>query len=563
MAGKNQVTLTFAGDNDQLKKVFGEVGDAADKAATEVGQASDKMASELGGATKRMSDDVRKSAESFDRAAEATDTLDTRAMGFRDTVTGVQDSVVGLSRILKGDLSADALFVAGAGVGDLASGFTNLLIPGIKSTVGWLGRAKDATLAFVTTARGATLALGAVGVAIGAVVLAYQAFQRSSQEVEVSTDKLVVDLERLARTGRATGEIVKLFGDDASELRGHLESLDPSLRESTSAWESFLDAVRVERAESDELRDYLSELDSGLAQIVESGGDGTAALQAWAEWLGLSEEELQHVIDALPQYRQELERAEERQRDQERAILDTIDTLEEYADTLRAQTDPLFGFINAQEGVTEAQQNVNQALEEFGADSPQYRQALIDLANAELDLHYSAIDAGQAMDQNLIPALQQLVDDGVLSADAFEVLTQEIQSAEQAAHEADGTRFRLYQELVTRYTVIGQPPMLNSGGQMQFHHQGGHAVPGYTWVGERGPELMKMDQTTEILNNSTSRRLASQSGSMSDQQSVVISVERGGGSSTEQQVSSMVLHLLRTGALRLNVQNNKVVAGVS
>lgn len=122
---KNQVTLTFAGDSTKLEQAFDEVGQSA----------------------KDMGDDVKTSGQSFDRVGEATDALDTKAMGFRDTITGVQDSVVGFGKVLKGDFSGEALFTAGAGVGDLASGFTNLLVPSMKSAVTWLGKTKVGILA--------------------------------------------------------------------------------------------------------------------------------------------------------------------------------------------------------------------------------------------------------------------------------------------------------------------------------------------------------------------------------------------------------------------------------
>lgn len=127
--GKNEVTLTFAGDSDKLEKAFDDVGASAKGMSDKVDSAGKDVES------------------SFDRAGEATDTLDTRAMGFRDTITGVQDSMLGFSQILKGEFSGEALLLAGMGVGDLASGFTNFLIPSLKSTVGWLGKTKLGMLA--------------------------------------------------------------------------------------------------------------------------------------------------------------------------------------------------------------------------------------------------------------------------------------------------------------------------------------------------------------------------------------------------------------------------------
>jgi hypothetical protein len=54
-------------------------------------------------------------------------------MGFRDTITGVQDSMTGFQGLLgnrqPGQTFADSLLQVGQGVGDLASGFANFLVP--------------------------------------------------------------------------------------------------------------------------------------------------------------------------------------------------------------------------------------------------------------------------------------------------------------------------------------------------------------------------------------------------------------------------------------------------
>src|SRR5690606_9840781 len=60
------------------------------------------------------------------------DALDTRAMGFRDTMTGVQDTMKGVGEIAKGNLF-EGFFTLGMGIGDLASGFANFLIPAMKN----------------------------------------------------------------------------------------------------------------------------------------------------------------------------------------------------------------------------------------------------------------------------------------------------------------------------------------------------------------------------------------------------------------------------------------------
>jgi phage-related protein len=83
---------------------------------------------------KSAEDGARKLGDGFDKAGERADDLDTKAMGFRDTLTGVQDTMLGTKQIAEGDL-AGGLLTLGMGVGDLASGFANLLIPLGKTAV--------------------------------------------------------------------------------------------------------------------------------------------------------------------------------------------------------------------------------------------------------------------------------------------------------------------------------------------------------------------------------------------------------------------------------------------
>lgn len=123
MAGNN-VTLTFAGDSTQLESAFDRVGSAA----------------------RSMDRDVRASADGFDRVGQAADDVDTRAMGFRDTLTGVQDGMEGV-KVAQDGIGFEALLLMGFAIGDLASGLYNFLIPAMKSGVRWLRATRVGTLA--------------------------------------------------------------------------------------------------------------------------------------------------------------------------------------------------------------------------------------------------------------------------------------------------------------------------------------------------------------------------------------------------------------------------------
>lgn len=108
------VKLTFAGDSSSLDKTMANVGSSADS-----------MSKKVGGSSKDLH-------EGFDRVGERFDDLDTKAMGFRDSLTGVQDTSAGLSEIMKGNLF-EGFLTLGAGLGDLGSAFYNLIIPAMKS----------------------------------------------------------------------------------------------------------------------------------------------------------------------------------------------------------------------------------------------------------------------------------------------------------------------------------------------------------------------------------------------------------------------------------------------
>ncbi|MEV6348574.1 hypothetical protein [Actinoplanes sp. NPDC051851] len=111
MAG-NTVQITFAGDTQSAEKAFDRVGAGA----------------------RDMGRKVEESGDAFDRAGERADAVDTKAMGFRDTLTGIQDGAAGIKRAASGDWGFETLLLLGTGVGDLASGLYNFLIPALKGT---------------------------------------------------------------------------------------------------------------------------------------------------------------------------------------------------------------------------------------------------------------------------------------------------------------------------------------------------------------------------------------------------------------------------------------------
>lgn len=116
MAGKNQVTLTLAGDGSQLEKTFGSVGDSAKR-----------MGSDVDGASR----EIREGGESLDRFGEAADGGEGKAQGFSDTLTGTKDLMSATGEIAKGNLF-EGFVMAGQGMADLSGGIASTLVPALK-----------------------------------------------------------------------------------------------------------------------------------------------------------------------------------------------------------------------------------------------------------------------------------------------------------------------------------------------------------------------------------------------------------------------------------------------
>lgn len=121
----NQITLTFAGETKNLEQSVDRVGSSM----------------------REVDESARSAGDGFDRVGEAADNVDTKAMGFRDTLTGLQDGFAGIKKINQDGLGFESLLLLGFGIGDLASGMFNFLVPAMKSAVTWMRSFSLATAA--------------------------------------------------------------------------------------------------------------------------------------------------------------------------------------------------------------------------------------------------------------------------------------------------------------------------------------------------------------------------------------------------------------------------------
>lgn len=160
MAGKNQVTLTFAGDSEKLERTLDKVGASAKKASEDVGKSSQEV------------------KDGFDRAGEAADGTYDKFDALEAVGRGTSDTMTGLGEIMSGNVLQGATDLAG-GVAALADGFAGALLPALRAGAGGFKSAALAAKAFTLSLL--TNPVFLIGAAIAALVVGIVILYKKSE----------------------------------------------------------------------------------------------------------------------------------------------------------------------------------------------------------------------------------------------------------------------------------------------------------------------------------------------------------------------------------------------
>lgn len=148
---------------------------------------------------------------------------------------------------------------------------------------------------------------GAASVAMAGFAVAQQIVGETiAKDLDPQLDALTVGLKGWASSGKASGEIAKLFGDDMSKLDTSLKGATSSSKGFGLFWEEWSSAGILKAADGSLTKSVqrIEALDKALAGLV-SSGDAAAAGQAFgliqqrADALGISVEALRNQF---PQY---------------------------------------------------------------------------------------------------------------------------------------------------------------------------------------------------------------------------------------------------------------------
>lgn len=337
---------------------------------------------------------------------------------------------------------------------------------------------------------------GPWGVVLAGAAAGLALFTGASTEAIADVDQLGEDLQRLAERGRATGELMRIAGDD-------LENFGQVIRDAAEEADRIEGSFRPpdwllfgELKDQRQALRVIESMDEALAGMARSGADVQPILNGLALELGLTEEEMELLLSLLPETSREMERhgdeAQDAAEDQmvlQGGIHAVNSSLREQADIMRAQTDPLFALHKALQDVDEAQQAYNDAVAEYGPNSEEAEDAALALFDAVLTLTGAAGDAEGMFEDGLPPAMRAAME----AAGATEEQIEAVEEAFRRAR-ARGDEFAKNYEATVGITYIERGVQRRTGPGMPslgelFRQHGGPVV------GPPGVDAVRMRAT--------------------------------------------------------------------
>lgn len=202
---------------------------------------------------------------------------------------------------------------------------------------------------------------------------------------------------------------------------------------------------------------------------------------------------------------------------------------------LKAQADPVFGIIKAQEDLKKAQDDTAEAVKKHGKNSSEARDAFQKQALAALELEGNVGKLGDTFNGKLTPSMRATLRAAGLTEDAIDAVERQFKEAKRAGdrfegnykanlsldgyRNAKGQLSGLLRDLqnfdgkwtatmITNYVRHGKP---GTGGGLAHGGIKGAADGGLrsdlTWVGENGPELLRLPPSAQVHSNADSQRM--------------------------------------------------------
>lgn len=259
---------------------------------------------------------------------------------------------------------------------------------------------------------------------------------------------------------------ISLFGQKQAEARARVEGLTGTLDEQTGALTAnsrqWLAAELAESGAIDQARqlgiavsDLIPYLEGNAeaqarvnAKLEEYGGTAPIIAYLWdsnlraSDDLRVSLESLGGVLGDAKQRHEDTAaaagRMAERERETAGAVSATTSALQAQSDELRAQIDPVYAFMRAQEDVRVAQKNYNKAVKDGGINSREAALAAAELTTKGLALGSAAGQIGDQLSGGLTPALRGTLSAAGLTDKQIQGVEKALKDAKKAAEDYEG-----------------------------------------------------------------------------------------------------------------------------
>lgn len=503
---------------EKVEDSFKDLSQAADgvsRASDEVSSSSKKAGASLSG----LDQDIDHLSSSASKGSSSLGSM-SDGLGSVEKTTAHEK----LGRVAE---KADSLDSSGAratgSLGAMASGFE--LVGNTKAAETIQGAAM-ATDFFAGVGQGAALVAEKMGKAIAAIGTG--PFVLGILGAAAAVAAIVIAFNAMGSEARKAAQHQKEITEAANELIDTLDEENGAITENSREW-------AYNRLVQKGLLSELESMDANIRDVVDAMlGNKTAISQVSAELekhkqkllddaaaRGGSTEAMHNqqvatetLINEIGNGSEQVDLAKKRWNEHEDAVRDDTDAtedeisaLQDLANELKKQTDPLYAFIDAQRTLKQAQDDYSEAVKKSGKNSSDAKQKLEDLGKAAVDLSIKAGEAGDSFDGHFSPAAKRMLASAGLTKDEIARLETELRKAKAAADKLDGTNAKV--TVTTEYKTIGSGP--NKAG---YAHGGitgaasGRLLgSGMTLVGENGPELLDLPPGTNVNSNPDTMRM--------------------------------------------------------
>lgn len=218
-------------------------------------------------------------------------------------------------------------------------------------------------------------------------------------------------------TGEAVGDLIENLSDHAGEGADALDDLTVAVKGTIDTISGLVgllaDAYGAVGTFFDELRSNLNDL------------RGSLGLERWP-------------TKEIRLYTAATEELADGQTAAARAARGHRDALVELSTEMKAETDPVFGLLDAVDDLATAQTNAAKAVKDHGKDSKEADKALRDLATAAIELQGKAGALGETFDGKLSPGLRATLRSAGLTNTEIDRLERQFREAKGAAEDFAG-----------------------------------------------------------------------------------------------------------------------------